>query len=640
METRKIYLEEVPWEEARERYFEILKVKGALTPGPPEEVPVPAARGRVTAEPVFAALSVPHYHAAAMDGVAVRAQATFGASETSPRRLKLGEEAIEVDTGDPLPEGCDAVIMVEDLHFLKEGAVEIIAPAVPWQNVRPLGEDVVASELLFPARYYLRPYDLAALLTSGISKVSVYPRPRLALLPTGTEVVPPGSNLLPGNVIESNSYLLGALLEEIGGMPVFREIVPDDYARLKEALLQALEVAEGVAVIAGSSAGREDFTAKVIAELGEVYVHGVATKPGKPVVLGYVREKPVFGVPGYPVSAALAFELFVAPFIYARQGLLPPSRSKIRAYLPRKVSSAGGVEEFLRVKLGPVGQKTIALPLARGAGIITSLARADGFLRVPRFCEGYPAGAEVEVELLRPAAEIKKTIVVTGSHDLALDLLDNYLRSLFPGWRLASTHVGSLRGLQAVKQEEAHLAGTHLLDPATGEYNLSYVREIFAPGEACLINLAYRTQGLILPSGNPKNIKAIRDLAQKKVRFINRQRGSGTRVLFDYLLEQEGLDPCEIKGYHQEEFTHLAVAAAVASGRAEAGLGILAAAQALGLTFIPVGEERYDLCVLKKYLDSLPLRLFLKALNLPAFRAAVEACGGYSLRSCGQVILV
>ncbi|KKM11415.1 LysR family transcriptional regulator [Clostridiales bacterium PH28_bin88] len=638
MTARKVYLDNQPLEDALAGFLTRLERLGALQPGEPELVAVDQAVERVTAAPVYAAISSPHYAAAAMDGVAMRSWETFGAAETSPKELRLGSEAIEVDTGDPLPEGFDAVVMAEDLAYPRDGMVEVTAAVAPGQHVRQVGEDVVVAEMLLPGHHLIGPYDLGGLMAGGVREVLVHTRPRVAVLPTGDELIPAGESPRPGQILEYNSHVLAALVQQWGGQAVRFPITRDHPADLRARLLQAVEEADLVLVNAGSSAGREDFTAAVVRELGEVFTHGVAIKPGKPVILGTVRGKGVVGIPGYPVSAALACELFVKPVVYHKLGLPLPERPKLAARLARKVYSPLGQEEFLRVKLGRVGDRVIATPISRGAGVITSLMRADGILRVPRLSEGFAAGEEVQIELLRPAEEILQAVVVIGSHDLSLDVLAHHLHRRFPELTLSSANVGSLGGLVALRRGEAHCAGVHLLDPATGTYNETYI-PLYLPGEeAVLVNLAYRQQGLMVAKGNPAGINRLADLARPGIRFVNRQRGAGTRILLDYLLEREGIDRGAVQGYDREEFTHLAVAVAVASGSADAGMGILAAAQALGLDFIPVTEERYDLCIPLEHRETPGIRRLLEILQEEDFRRQVEAMGGYDLRDCGQVV--
>lgn len=635
---RDVYLTDRPLEEAQAEYMRHLEAVGALQPGPPEVIPVEEGLGRVTAAPVYARISSPHYHAAAMDGVAVRAVDTFGASDAEPKRLRLGERAVMVDTGDPLPPGCDAVIMIEDVHFVDEEVFEITSAAVPWQHVRAIGEDIVATEMILPANHRLRPVDLGGILSGGVNEIAVHPRPRVALLPTGTELVPPGTSPRPGEIIESNSTMIGAMVREWGGEVVRFEITSDDYGLLKERLIRAVEEFDVVLMSAGSSAGREDYTAALIAELGRVIVHGVAIKPGKPVVLGEVRGKPVIGVPGYPVSAVLAAELFVKPVIYKKLGSVPEPPATTRAVVSRKIVSPLGTEEFVRVKLGEVGDKIIATPISRGAGVIMSMIRADGILRVPRLAEGFKAGEEVVVELMRPLAEVRETTVIIGSHDITLDVLANYLRQKFPFASLSSAHVGSLGGLNALLRREAHCAGIHLLDEETGDYNVSYVQKLLPGREMVLVNLVYREQGLIVAKGNPKGIRGVEDLVREDVTYINRQRGAGTRILLDFKLKEAGLDPASIKGYEREEYTHMAVAASVAAGSADAGMGIRAAARALDLDFVEVVEERYDLCIPGEYWGTPYIERLLAVMDDPAFREEVRRLGGYDLRDCGKVM--
>lgn len=635
---RKIYLDDLPWEEALEYYLKHLQSTGALSPGRPELIPTEKALGRVTAMPVYARISSPHYNASAMDGLAVRSTDTYGASETFPKRLREGEEAIPVDTGDPLPDGFDAVIMIEDVHYVEPGVIEIISSVPPLQHVRVVGEDIVATEMILPANHLIRPFDIGAALAGGVNEIYVHPRPRVALLPTGTELVQPGSDLKPGDIIEYNSRMLGAMVESWGAVPLRKEITVDAFDSIKAAVCAAVDEADIVLVNAGSSAGSEDFTAGVIRSLGKVLVHGVATRPGKPVILGEVKGKPVIGVPGYPVSACLGLELFVKPVIFKKLGCAPPKAEKIEAVLSRKLASPMGTEEFVRVKLGRVGEKFVATPISRGAGVTMSLVRADGVIRVPRLSEGYNAGETVLVELSRSLEEIRETTVIIGSHDISLDVLANFLRLKDPAAALSSAHVGSLGGLLALKRGEAHCAGMHLLDEETAEYNVPYIKRLLPGRGIYLVNLAYREQGLILAKGNPKNIRGLEDLTKGGVRFVNRQRGAGTRMLLDYRLRELGIDPSSICGYEHEEYTHMSVAAAVKAGTADAGLGIRAAARALDLDFIAVAEERYDLCVPVEYWDTPYIQRLLEVMSMHEFKEEVRKLGGYDLRDCSRVM--
>jgi putative molybdopterin biosynthesis protein len=638
MGERNIYLEDIPMDEAHARLQAALEQRGKASPLPGERVSLDEALGRVTAEPVWAKISSPHYHASAMDGYAVRAADTLGATETRPVRLRVPEQALPVNTGAPFGEQYDAVIMIENTQPVGEDQIEIRAPVAPWQHVRMMGEDMVATELILPANHKLRPHDLGAIAGCGHTDVLVRRRPRVAILPTGSELVPPGDQPKPGAVIEYNSIVLGAQVREAGGEFTRWAALPDDADAIRAAILAATAEHDLVLVLAGSSAGSRDFTARVVRETGTLLVHGVAVRPGHPVIMGVVNDVPVIGVPGYPVSAALTGEIFIRPLLYGWLGQMVPRYERIKATLTRKIVSPTGDDDFVRVTVGQVGARTLVTPLARGAGVITSLVRADGLLHVPRFSEGLDIGSEVEVLLYRAPEDIARTVVVVGSHDPMLDLLGQYLAVRFPGYRLASANVGSLGGLVAQKRGEAHLSGTHLLDPDTGEYNVAYIRRTLGDMAVHVVTFAHREQGLIVAPDNPLNIRSLGDLP--RIRYVNRQRGAGTRVLLDYELAQRGIEPDQVEGYEREEYTHLAVAAAVASGSADAGMGIRNAAMALNLGFIPVTHERYDLVIPAALVDLPMIQHVLALLADEEFRTAVTAQPGYDVAAMGQVVPV
>ena len=641
MYKQKKYLDNQPLADAIQKYNDALKTANIGGPLSGEHILIGDALGRVTSEAVIAKISSPFYHSAAMDGYAVKFIDTFGASETRPRRLNVPSKAIAIDTGDPMPDGYDAVIMIEDVEKISDTEIEILKPATPWQHVRLVGEDIVATELIISENHVIRPVDMAAMLASGHSTVMVRRRPVVTIIPTGTELVEPGSELKRGDIIDFNSTMLAAMATEYGAHAVRKHIVKDDADLLRQTILDALADADLVVINAGSSAGREDFTVDVIAELGEVLVHGVSIKPGKPVILGIVKGKPVIGIPGYPVSAALTFTLFVKPLIYALLGLKAPGPDTITAKLSRQVASSLGQEEFIRVKIGSVSGNLIATPVTRGAGALMSLVRADGIIRVPAESEGIAAGHAVTVELMRSTRDIENTLVCIGSHDNALDVLGNYLKKKHPEYSLSSAHVGSMGGLLALKRGEAHLAGTHLLDEETGEYNVSYIRKLLPDTKVVLVNLVYRTQGFVVPKGNPKGIKGFEDLRRKDVVFVNRQAGAGTRLLTDLHLKKLRIDPAVVNGYYHEEFTHMAVAAAVLSGAADTGLAVLSAAIALDLDFVPVAQERYDLAIPRDFYDTPMMQALLGIIRGDReFRERIVSMGGYGVADMGRVIAV
>ena len=651
-----VYLHDIPLNDARARLNGALEEAGRAGVLGIEDIPLDEkALGRVLAAPVWARISSPHYHAAAMDGFAVRAVETEGAMATAPLTLTYGPQAEYVDTGDTLPGWADAVIPIENIEALDEPgelstsarrphAIRIRSAVAPWSHVRAMGEDLVATQLVLPAGHTLRPVDLGAIAGCGHDRVKVARRPRVAILPTGTELAPVGEPVGPGDIIEYNSLVLAAQVAAWGGQATRFPITPDEFEQIRERARAAAHDHDLILINAGSSAGSEDFSARVVESLGDLLVHGVAVRPGHPVILGMIQPEkagspaaiPIIGVPGYPVSAALTGEIFVEPLLARWLGRQPEQPPTLRAQLTRKITSPPGDDDYVRVAVGRVGERLLAAPLARGAGVITSLVRADGLALLPRGSQGMPAGAEVEVRLYRSPAEIEQTIFAIGSHDISLDVLAQFLAG--HNRRLASANVGSLGGLVALRRGEAHLAGSHLLDPETGEYNLSYIHQYLPDTPVKVLALVGREQGLLVPKGNPKDIRSLEDLARPDVSFVNRQRGAGTRVLLDYHLGLKGIEASAIRGYQQEEYTHLAVAAAVASGRADSGMGIAAAAQALDLDFVPLFDERYDLVIPVEYYQGQLLAPLFQVLQEPAFRQAVAQMPGYDVSVMGQLI--
>jgi putative molybdopterin biosynthesis protein len=531
------------------------------------------------------------------------------------------------------------IIRGHGAEVMDQEFIEIISPATPWQHIRVIGEDIVATELILPENQKIRPVDIGAMIAGGHIEVAVRRKPKVVIIPTGTEIVEPGSDLKKGDIIEYNSRILGSLVSEWGGDPVRFRIIPDNLEELKKAILEANTMGDLVVINAGSSAGSEDFTAKAIKDLGEVILHGVSIKPGKPVVLGWVMGKPVLGIPGYPVSAYITFSLFVKPLIYHWQGIEVSPPEILKAKISRQVASTLGQEEFLRVKVGKVGDNFIATPVSRGAGVLMSLVRADGLVRIPAMSEGMGAGSEIDVELMRKKVDIENTIVCIGSHDNALDLLANSLKKKFPKFSLSSAHVGSMGGLMALKRGEAHMAGTHLLDEETGEYNIPFIKRYLSEKKTVLINLVYREQGLLVLKGNPKNIKGFEDLTRSDVIFVNRQAGAGTRLLTDKCLKDLGISPGDVKGYEREEYTHMGVASAVLTGIADTGLAILASARALNLDFIPVAKERYDLAIPREFFGLEMLQHIMWIIREDAdFRNVVTGLGGYDVSDMGRIL--
>jgi molybdenum cofactor synthesis domain-containing protein len=637
---RQVYLNLKTVEEAKDL---LLAHFGPELRRAPEKIRTEDALGRVTSEPVFARWSAPSFHSAAMDGIAVRARDTYGTTEARPQILKMEEDARWINTGQPLPEGFDAVIMVEKLHQVNPEQMEIRSPAYPWQNVRKVGEDIVATQLLLPQNHRIRPIDLGALISAGVFSLSVWERPRVAIIPTGSELVghravKEGETLGSTQIIEYNSLVLSGMVSECGGVPVVHDIAPDEEEKILHALMAGVQSDAHVIILnAGSSAGSKDYTVHAIGESGSVLVHGVAMMPGKPTILGEVKGKPVIGNPGYSVSSFLSFEHFVKPLLYRLQGLPLPEAERIPVQLTRDVASRMGMEEFLRVNIGKVGSKYVATPLPRAAGSITTLTRAEGILRIPALSEGISQKEPVEAEILVEKQALLNTVVFIGSHDMTIDLLGDEMRRGGRDIRLSAGNVGSLGGLMALKKGICHLSGSHLLETSTGEYNLSYIKRYLKGIRVSVFHLALREQGLMVAEGNPKGIRGLADLGRKDVRFVNRQAGSGTRVLLDFKLAQLGIDPRSIQGYDHEEFTHMAVAVDVLSGAADCGMGIYAASKALGLEFVPVEQEQYDFIIPTDLLAEPKMEVLLQTMRSASFKERVSALGGYDPERSGEL---
>ena len=657
MNKENIYLTTIPVDEGLNLYLN--KVK-EVCHTQVEEVLVKESLGRVCKEAVYGKYCSPLYNASAMDGIAVISSRTELASESNPIILVEGEDYVEVDTGDPIYPPYDAVIMVEDLlkgaensdsKGLKEGkekTVSIIDYASPWQHVRPIGEDIVTGEMILPSNHQIRPIDIGVMLSSGITKINVIKKPTVAIIPTGTELIEPEEIPKVGDIIESNSQMFAGMIQESGGIPTRLAPIEDEYEKIKQTISESVRTHDMVIVNAGSSAGREDYTVHVLRELGEVLIHGVAIKPGKPVILAIINNKPVIGLPGYPVSAYIDLETFVLPVLAHLSGRKIKDSETIEAAMTKRIMSSLKYKEYVRVKVGEVDDKLVATPLARGAGAAMSLVRSDGFCIIDQNHEGVEAGEKVKVVVHRGLDKIKNTLVVIGSHDLILDVLADMLPSLKKDDKetngfnqenatyLSSTHVGSMGGIMSLNRQETHLAPIHLLDEKTGIYNIPYLQRVAAKEPMALIKGVGRIQGLIVKKGNPKKIKNLEDLVNCS--FVNRQKGSGTRILLDYKLKELGIDKDKISGYLRESATHMAVAALVNSESADAGLGILAAARAFDLDFVEVAVEEYDFAVPVKFLELPQVQEFIKVLKSQEFKEKLDELGGYTYEKIGEVV--
>ncbi|MFZ7133316.1 MAG: molybdopterin biosynthesis protein [Eubacteriales bacterium] len=630
------YLQNTQLEAALSTYMKELKLKGRSLES--EIIPVQDSMGRITAKAVYANISSPHYNASAMDGIALMAINTFGATDTTPIQLEEGKDFCWVDTGDPLPDAYDAVVMVEDVIKITENRVQLISAATPWQHVRQIGEDICASEMILPTNIKVEPAAIGAMLAGGVLQVEVWKKPIVGLIPTGDEIVSPRNNPQKGEIIEFNAAIFSAMLQQWGTQPKIYEIVPDQLETITSIVKTAVEECDVIILNAGSSAGREDYASTAIEQVGEVITHGIAIRPGKPTILGIVEGKPVLGIPGYPVSGMIVMEKLCRQVIENLIHMKFDAKKKKKAILSRRIVSSLKYKEFVRMKLGMVKDRLITTPLNRGAGVVTSFVKADALLEIPLDTEGYEAGEEVEVEMLKNEDTVYHTLVVNGSHDPLLDIVYDILRKSDANEFLSSAHVGSMGGIMAIKRGEAHVAGIHLLDEHDGTYNLSYLRRYFPENNVILIKGVKRIQGLMIQKGNPKGIKTLDDITKEKIKYVNRQKGSGTRILLDYLLDKHKLHKSTIYGYEREEYTHMAVAALVDSGSADVGMGIYSASHIYGLEFIPLYQEDYDFIILKSAYALPIVQNFINILKSTQFKEGLSELGGYEFSDTGEII--
>ncbi len=595
-----------------------------------EEVLPMDALGRITSEVIFAQKCDPTYNAAAMDGIAVVSENTHEASENTPFTLHLGKDFVYINTGGIVGGKYNAVIMIEDVINIDDFTVKIISPTYPWQNVRVIGESVVSGQLILPSKHSVTACDIGAVIASGNKTIKVFAKPKVGIIPTGAEMVDSPDELTEGKLMESNSKVFSALTINYGGQPKVYPVVEDDIKKLKQSIVLATKESDVVLVNAGSSAGTKDFTVRAIEELGKVIVHGIAIKPGKPTILGIVDNKPVIGIPGYPVSAYLVYEMFVKPVIGRFLQRKSPQKTTVQATLTRRIVSSFKNAELIRMTVGEVGGKLVATPLDRGASAIMSLVKADGLFRIERLIEGVEAGANINIELIKTEEEIKKALVITGSHDMIIDVIADAVS-------ITSAHVGSMGGISALLRGECHIAPIHLLDAESGVYNDSYIKKYFAGKKMALVKGVGRVQGLIVPKGNPKNIKNIADIKRLGLSFANRQRGAGTRILFDYFIEKEGINENEVFGYEKEYSTHLAVAVAVKNNVADCGMAVLSAAKAIDTDFIPLGNEEYDFLIPYQYIFDKRIKKFVNYIKSKQFADKLNDLGGYTFDKIGEM---
>jgi len=642
MSKRIIFRTLLSLEEAQSRLREYYNA----TPVGVEEIPLQKTLGKVLSDDVVSSIDVPGFDRAAMDGYAVQASDTFMATDDHPVSLKIIEKimageisnkkirlgyAAEISTGAPLPIGADCVVQVEYTQQ-KGDEVLIYRSHSPGDNVMAAGSDIRVGEMILRKGQRVTSREMGVLAAIGLNKVKVFKTPRIALLSTGNELVEPGKRLEVGKIYDINASSLYAAVVENGGEPVYIGIARDNEEDIRTSLKKALDIADIVVASGSTSAGIGDILYNVINDLGKpgVIVHGLKVKPGKPAILAVADGKPIFGLPGYPASALMIFHLIVKPLIRKMAGLKTDIEWREPAKVAFKYMKARGGMEFLPVVLISREGEHIAYPILKGSGAVTSLALADGFIEIPENAEYLEEREEVSVNLFSP--EIKPAdLMIIGSNCIGIDMIIRQVQDLFPDASIKALNAGSIGGVSAINREEADIAGIHILDEDSNQYNIPILRKLKILDKAVLVRGYNRQQGLIMPHGNPKGISGFKDLLREDLTLINRNTGSGTRILLDTKLneiaKEMGRTPADltkkIKGYHAEANTHSAVAAAISLGKADVGLGIKAVAKQYNLDFIPITDECFDFLILKKSLTKEVVSAFIEVLKTEAFRSEI-----------------
>ncbi len=627
VKERKLFFEKKTLKEAEKIWNKFLSSKNYPFTLGTETVKTENALNRVSADIVYSTQSSPFYTASAVDGIAVNSEKTTNASLSSPKILEIGRDGIMVNTGDPLSNKYNAVIMMENVE-IRDKKFRILAPVQPYKNVRLIGEDIEIKETLLFPRDRITSAHIGVLLAGGIRKIKVYKKPRVLIIPTGEEIKKPGIRAKIGDIVDTNSYMFKSMIEEWGGEAIISEIQPNNVSKICRLLKENRDDFDIFLIEGGTAKGSKDFTRKVFEKCGKIFIHGISIQPGKPVLLGEILGKPAFGMPGFPVSSFIAGYLFLKPTIRTMQGLVPAKPVKIRATVKRPVTSSIGITEFVRVKVGKIEKETVAVPLKKGAGVLSSVSNADGFLKIDFDREGIEGGTRTEIEIFDSKKDMLNGILFIGSNDPLLNFLFAYTKEKGDSFNFGIVNSGSLGGLLAFERGECSITAVHLFDEKTETYNTPFLKK-YLTKKYFTVRLSVREQGLIVRKGNPKNIKGIKDLTKKDIVFVNRQKGSGTRVITDYLLKKEGVSSKKIRGYEHEEYTHLAVANNIKLGGADCGMGIRYVADALGLDFIPIKKEPYDLVFLESERNRKEVKLLLKFMRDKNFIKVANKFKGY-----------
>ncbi len=627
---RKVYFNKIDFFKAKEILEERLKSIFSLRNLKKEIIDIEDSIGRITAEPIYALKSVPPFTTSAMDGVAVRYEKTSFATPKNPVRLKSNKDFVFVNTGYPIPERFNAVIMIENVKKISDNEIEIFSPIPFYGNMRNIGEDVSEGEMIIPSYTKILPETVALLYAAGIRKIKVLKKAKALIIPTGDEIEERGGRLEENKIYETNTIFIKTYLEGWGFDVVVSKIVKDIIKNIEKILDNNLDKYDLIFFSAGTSSGSKDFIPSLIEKKGKIHFHGINYIPGKPFCFGEINKKPIFCIPGYPGAAAGVLNEFIKDISYYFT-LYDDTNKKIMAKSAFKIVSKLGMREFLKIKVGKISDDYYFYPLKRGSSVLSPFIEKEGLLEIEESFEGINKGEKKEITILTKKDLIDNKIIFVGSNDFLISEIRNLLKKQDYTKDISIINTGSFGGLMAIKNKITHFSGIHLLDEKTGEYNTSFIKKYLKEGEFIRIPFLIREQGFIIKKGNKKKINDIEDLINEGISFINRQRGSGTRILLDYLLKQKKIKYEKIKGYDREVFTHLETGIIVKRGEADCGLGVKAVANILGLDFVPIAEEKYEILILKEFEKTENYNILLDILSSKELKEKGKKLGGYKI---------
>jgi putative molybdopterin biosynthesis protein len=627
--NRKIYFNKIDFIRAKDILKRKLKELSPPKKLKSEIIEVEKSTGRISAEPVYSLKSVPPYTTSAMDGIAVRYEDTAFATPNKSVKLKIENDFVFVNTGYPIPEKFNAVIMIENIRKISKQEVEIFAPVPFYGNMRNIGEDISEGEMIIPSYTKILPETTALMFAAGIRKIKVLKKPKALIIPTGDEIAERNTPLTNNQIHETNTIFIKYYLEEWGFEVYVSPIIKDIVNDIENELEKNIEKYDAIFFSAGTSSGSKDFIPSLIEKKGEIYFHGINYIPGKPFCFGEIKRKPVFCLPGYPGAAAGVLNEFIKEISYFFT-LYNTSIEKIKANAAFKIFSKLGMREFIKIKTGKISNNYFFYPLKRGSSVLTPFIEKNGILEIEENIEGINKGEEKEITLFFKKGFIDNQIIFVGSNDFLISEIRDLIKKRDWTKDISIINVGSYGGLMAIKNRITHFSGIHLLDEETGEYNTSFIEKYLEKDSYTRLPFLLRQQGFLVRKGE-KRINKIEDLKEKDISFINRQRGSGTRILLDYLLKKKSIKPENIKGYDREVFTHLETGIIVKRGEADCGIGVKAVAKILNLDFIPIAEEKYELLFLNDFLKTDNHTLLLYILESKELKQRAEKFGGYKI---------